>query len=1041
MSQTDLCPRCGARLSVYASQAFCPQCRFPLGTQRSATAETAPAGVTPGPSKSAPSDAPTEAYVGRLESPGIALPKHVDLPEAGCQFGNYNLIRQLGTGGMGTVFEAEDLESGRRVALKLLAHSLESPEARNRFFREGRLAASINHPNSVYVYGTEVIDGTPAISMEYIAGGTLRDRVRQHGPLPVTQAVDIILQIIDGLEAAAKLGVLHRDVKPSNCFIGADGTVKVGDFGLSISTTARGDTQLTQPGSFLGTPTFSSPEQLRGDDLNVRSDIYAVGVTLYYLLTGSVPFDSDNLVKLLATVLQQPAPSPAKFRKEIPHGLARAVLRCLAKQPSDRFKNYAELRAALVPYNSTAPRPAVSALRGLAGVCDGFVCTVAAVAIQIGWIRDYLTDSDLFRSTWSTASTIVGLVLHVVYFAVPEGLWGASLGKALCGLRVVDRNRSVIGIPRAAARAAIYLVFPNLIFFAYWIIRRPGAPLDPQTWQSAGGFWAAFLSFYSSLLMLALLFSTARRRNGYAGLHDLATGSRVIRRSTYSARPALAVEDPSLPDTTEKSTIGPYHVLDSLHQTESEQFLLGYDTRLLRRVWIHKLPTSSPPVAAALRSMGRVGRLRWINGRRSADECWDAYEALTGKPLLSLLEAPQPWSIVRFWLLDLALELSAAEGDDTLPDVMAPDRVWITAEGRAKLLDFPAPGTPAKPQAAQVPSGNGSTAPAARRFLLRVAASALGGRVIASEDARTDGFATPLPVDAHALLARIPAGATLDQIADDLKQLVKRTPSVSRLRRVAMLFSLGSLPIFLMILSVLGVLMFLQTVDPDIAELQRCLERRLAGPPDDQTKSQHQMRADEMREAFEVYIAGTFRDTISDQKAWNSPGALTIPQLWRSQAERIIAERRRPSAEELQKATAVVEPVLKEYKAAIDRQLIEFQMFFTAVGWLWVVTIPGILAALALRRGMILRAFGVDCVTRTGVPASRLRMLWRTIVLTLPALLVLILALVLIRRFAPYHLAVLLLILGLLLALIVWSSLLKVRGLADRLSGTYPVPR
>jgi len=162
-----------------------------------------------------------------------------DLPEPGQQFGNYRLIRRLGKGGMGAVFEADDLVSGRRVALKLLAHSLESPEARNRFFREGRLAASINHPNSVYVYGTEEIDGTPAISMEHVLGGTLHDRVRQRGPLPVTEAVDAILQIIDGLEAAAAVGVLHRDIKPSNCFVDADGTVKIGDFGLSISTAVR----------------------------------------------------------------------------------------------------------------------------------------------------------------------------------------------------------------------------------------------------------------------------------------------------------------------------------------------------------------------------------------------------------------------------------------------------------------------------------------------------------------------------------------------------------------------------------------------------------------------------------------------------------------------------------------------------------------------------------------------------------------------------------------------------------------------------------
>ena len=152
------------------------------------------------------------------------------------EFGGYRISRLLGKGGMGAVYEAEDLASGRRVALKVLGHSLDSPETRKRFIREGRLAASINHPNSVYVYGTEEIEGAPVITMELVPGGTLHERVKAGGAMPVAEAVDAILQIIAGLEAAHAVGILHRDIKPSNCFIDPSGTVKVGDFGLSIST-------------------------------------------------------------------------------------------------------------------------------------------------------------------------------------------------------------------------------------------------------------------------------------------------------------------------------------------------------------------------------------------------------------------------------------------------------------------------------------------------------------------------------------------------------------------------------------------------------------------------------------------------------------------------------------------------------------------------------------------------------------------------------------------------------------------------------------
>ena len=309
------CARCGVDLPGNVPDELCPKCllKAALGTQ------------------------PILGPTGTVGLPGTEA-KSRDLPKAGEELGHYRIVRVLGRGGMGAAFEAEDLESGRRVALKVLSHTLDSPDARERFFREGRLAASINHPNSVYVFGTEEIGGTPVISMELVAGGTLQDRVTARGPLPVGEAVDAVLQIIAGLEAAQRIGILHRDVKPSNCFRDTDGTVKVGDFGLSISTTVRTEPALTAAGAFLGTPAFCSPEQLRGEELNLRSDMYTVGATLFYLLTGRTPFEGKSSVQLLATVLEQHAPSPRKFRPEIPHGLASVVTRCLAKQAGDRLR-------------------------------------------------------------------------------------------------------------------------------------------------------------------------------------------------------------------------------------------------------------------------------------------------------------------------------------------------------------------------------------------------------------------------------------------------------------------------------------------------------------------------------------------------------------------------------------------------------------------------------------------------------------------------------------------------------------------------------
>jgi len=164
---------------------------------------------------------------------------------------------------MGQVYAAEDIEHGRRVALKVLGDALSSSADRARFLREGQLAAAVTHPNSVYVYGSEVVADVPVIVMELLPGGTLKDRVRDGGPLPAAEAVTAILQVVAGLEAAFAGGVLHRDVKPGNCFVDRDGTVKIGDFGLSITTTPD-LTHRTATGTLRVTPQFAAPEQLKG---------------------------------------------------------------------------------------------------------------------------------------------------------------------------------------------------------------------------------------------------------------------------------------------------------------------------------------------------------------------------------------------------------------------------------------------------------------------------------------------------------------------------------------------------------------------------------------------------------------------------------------------------------------------------------------------------------------------------------------------------------------------------------------------------------
>ena len=203
----NLCRRCGASIPTASTDRICPACLMSRALE-----------------------IPTETTIATESS---TLSKTQVFPQT---FGDYCLFGLLGRGGMGAVYEAKHNKTGRRVALKKLEHQLDSLDMRQRFLREGRLAASVRHPNSLYIFGSEETEGTPVITMEIAGGGTLKDKLKKQGPLPVEEAIDAILDVIAGLEAAFTGGVLHRDIKPSNCFVTPDGSVKIGDYGLSVST-------------------------------------------------------------------------------------------------------------------------------------------------------------------------------------------------------------------------------------------------------------------------------------------------------------------------------------------------------------------------------------------------------------------------------------------------------------------------------------------------------------------------------------------------------------------------------------------------------------------------------------------------------------------------------------------------------------------------------------------------------------------------------------------------------------------------------------
>jgi uncharacterized RDD family membrane protein YckC len=681
------------------------------------------------------------------------------------EFGGYRLLGFLGRGGMGTVYEAEQIATARRVALKMLGQQLDSPEMRQRFLREGRLAAGVNHPNSLYVFGSEEIEGVPVITMEIAGGGTLKDKLKKRGPLPATEAVDAILDVISGLESAFAAGVLHRDIKPSNCFVSPDGSVKIGDFGLSVSTLAKDDSYVTATGVIMGTPAYASPEQLRGDDLDVRTDIYSVGATLFTLLTGRAPFEGNNAVQVVANVVNQKPKPLTELREGMPPGLERVVARCLAKEPDGRYADYTALRNALLPFSSKEPEPASMLIRASAGWIDyliAFLPPYVALMFLVG-SEELLVLPLVERTLYSAKYYVLLFSLGFLYFTIVEGIWGAGLGKWLKGLRVVRRN----GRPPGFGRALIRIVIPILCVEG---VRMPlmMAFISDADWtglQTALYVVGAIVCGW----IPALLALRARRENGFATVWDLASGTKVVLQPKDTVRPSIeAVAQPEIP-TDGADALGPYRIIKKMIPGK---WIVGSDPVLRRQVWL--LQRGTTELSVARRNVARSGRQRWLQKVETAEGPWDAFDATRGAPFSSLVEGGKrvPWATLRNWLYDLASELWAATGDQTLPSELSLDHVWITAQGHAVLLDEPWP-TVESP-AERIPVGDVA---GQQRFLNAVAACV---------------ESTSLPLHARPVLQNVKDGKfeKLSFLAGTLRGLLDKPAEVGRGIRAGSIFML-----------------------------------------------------------------------------------------------------------------------------------------------------------------------------------------------------------------------------------------------------------
>ena len=244
--------------------------------------------------------------------------------------GRYQVIEHLGTGGMAEVYFANDLQLGRKVALKLLHDRFaQDAEFVERFRREASSAAGLQHQHVVSVYDRGECDGTSYIAMEYVAGRTLKQLVREDGPLDPARAADLTVQILRAARFAHRRGVIHRDFKPQNVIVDEDGRAKVTDFGIARA----GASDMTQTGSIMGTAQYLSPEQAQGHAVNARSDLYSIGIILYELLTGRVPFDAESAVTVALKQVSETPIAPSERNPAVTPELEAVVLRAIAKDP------------------------------------------------------------------------------------------------------------------------------------------------------------------------------------------------------------------------------------------------------------------------------------------------------------------------------------------------------------------------------------------------------------------------------------------------------------------------------------------------------------------------------------------------------------------------------------------------------------------------------------------------------------------------------------------------------------------------------------
>lgn len=1030
-----ICPSCERSLAAESDARFCMYCGqrlddtriHGLGEDGSSVSQAATLELDPVSSASDPDL--TADYRTAAAAPPPAAPDAA--PE---RVGSYRLLRKLGTGGMGQVFEAESDDSGERVALKLLSPKLvTNPISVERFKQEGRLASQITHPRCVFVYGVDAEDGRPFIVMELMPGSTLKDLVDKRGPMAWDRAIHRMLDVLDGLIEAHRLGMLHRDVKPSNCFLTEDDRVKIGDFGLSKSLDAEGQQkQLTHSGAFLGTVLFASPEQIRGEELSYDSDVYSVAATLYYLLVGRAPHHHVSMTAALAKVISEPPPSIRSQRPDVPKAVERVVFRGLDRDRNRRFGSLEEFRDALqelLPERQLPSRMRTLVSAYLLDVVFGLIClTLPAV-----WLYEGLVEN-AGPSDW------VFVVVLVAYFAVGERVFGTTIGKAL--FRLCTTRLGQVGPPglkAAVIRAGVFHAIVVALFLGTGLLN--ALPV-------VGPFLAG-MAFLGGVV--ALLYQR-RRSPTYQGIHDYASGCRVVQRSRGEHRPRLVSRFANPLDNPKRrptlpAGVGGFLVLGVLAEwPDGSAVWVAEDEALHRRIllWVRpaKLLPDGPPPSPVRPGRLRVissGELLWNDGAYG----WVAFVAPTGAPLADVVTTDDPltWADARLLLEQVVAELRDSEADGTTPARLGVDQLWVEPNGRVHLLEFPIASSRLMTPVAASPL----------ELVRHVAGMALEGEI----KPRATRIASPLSPHATRITDQLFAAdpPPLDALQQQLRDSHAHPPAVSsgmRAAHIGLILAISGWALVVMLVSSIG---FSVQVALRAAQNADDAPETLLGLSNPQQVERWRAASPYLHDVLTPDILPAVRENLRAQQARHAA-------LWQAQREQLsrperfiadaIARVSRPLAKgaddptfparaEYQVLLADLPPARLEDHHRDMRATAAYQTVLLTLGMVFAFT----LFAFAFRGGVSYLLSGIALVRGDGRPASRWACAAREIAMWAPLVVVLVVNVVVqathpewVYMRLAFAMLTVLVLLGYLLVGLRYPN----RGPHDELVGTYMVP-